>query len=205
MHVCAGPWFSPRFCAQASLFNWQQGAAEKNCSNQKNRDDLELNYVKLIQANVCALHPGELKHAKTKQNCGSSARMVLLDESFASVGANFVCVQEGRLPFDGLHSCKNFRMYRASADPSGSHGVQVWVIHKFVRMVTAVNLVSPRLLHVVVQAGPIFLHLISAHAPIEDADEVAKEAFWSALRSLVAGIGPDSTNLVLIVNRKITL
>ena len=171
---------------------------KKSSKNQETRDDLELKTIKLIQANVCTLHPAELMHAKTKQNCGSTARMIFLDESFADAGACFVCVQEGRIQYGGLHSCRNYRMYRAGADPNGSYGVQVWVLHKLVRMVTAVNPISPRLLHVVVQIGPLLLHVVSAHAPIEDADEACKEAFWSALRLLIAGIGPDESNLVLV-------
>ena len=124
--------------------------------------------------------------------------MILLDESFAEAGASFVCVQEGRIPNDGLHSCRNFRMYRAGADTHGCYGVQVWVLHKLVRMVTAVNPISPRLLQVVIQIGPLFLHVISAHAPIEDAEEVCKEAFWSSLRLLISAIGPGESNLVLV-------
>jgi hypothetical protein len=65
-------------------------------------------------------------------------------------------------------------------------------------MVTAVNPISPRLLHVVIQAGPISLHVISAHAPIENADARSKESFWAALLCLASSIGPDSANLVLI-------
>ena len=171
---------------------------KKTDKNRKIRDDLELNSIKLVQANVCTLHPGELKHAKTKQNCGSSARMIFLDDSFAGTGAYFVCVQEGRVPGDGLHSCRNFRMYRSGADPDGSHGVQVWVLHKFVRMVTAVNPISSRLLHVVVQIGPLFLHVISAHAPIETATDACKEAFWSSLQRLISSLGPANSNLVLV-------
>ena len=171
---------------------------KKTDKNRKVRDDLELNSTKLVQANVCTLHPGELKHAKTRQNCGSSARMISLDDSFAETGACFVCVQEGRAPGDGLHSCRNFRMYRSGADPDGSHGVQVWVLHKFVRMVTAVNPISSRLLHVVVQIGPLFLHVISAHAPIEAATDACKEAFWSSLQRLISSLGPANSNLVLV-------
>ena len=170
----------------------------KTSKNQKIRDDLELNAIQLIQANVCTLHPGELKHAKTKQNCGSTARMVFLDSAFSDEGAHFACIQEARIPGDGVHSCQNFRMYRSSADDNGSYGVQVWVLHKFTRMVTAVNPVSPRLLHVVIQVGPIFLHIISAHAPIEAAADECKEAFWSSLQRVVSTLGPSESNIVMI-------
>jgi exonuclease III len=170
----------------------------KTEKNKKIRDDLELNAIQLVQANVCTLHPGELKHAKTKQNCGSTARMIFLDNAFAEAGACVVCIQEARVPGDGLHSCQNFRMYRSGADEDGSHGVQVWILHKFARMVTAVNPISSRLLHVVVQVGPLFLHIISAHAPIEAATVVCKEAFWSSLQRVTSSLGSSDANLVLI-------
>ena len=193
MHAlsCLAVVFTAAMSANNTLQLAAGGRPRKSSKNKETRDDLELNAIKLIQANVCTLHPAELKHAKTKQNCGSSARMIFLDESFAEAGACFVCVQEGRIPNDGLHSCRNFRMYRSGAEPDGSYGVQVWVLHKLVRMVTAVNPISPRLLQVVVQIGPLFLHVISAHAPIEDATEVCKEAFWASLRLLISSIGPE--------------
>ena len=170
----------------------------KTAKNNEIRDDLELNDINFVQANVCTLHPAELKQAQTKQNCGSTARMIFLDEAFAAIGANIACVQEGRLRDDGLHSCKNFRMYRSGADAHGSFGVQIWILHKLVRLVTAVNPISPRLMQVVMQIGPLFLHIVSAHAPTEDADEACKEAFWSSLRLLLVSIGPADENLVLV-------
>ena len=190
-HCCRGDDFNTSL-----IRGW--APPDKTSKNQKTRDDLELNAIQLIQANVCTLHPGELKHAKTKQNCGSTARMIFLDNAFTEAGVHVACIQEARVPCDGVHSCQNFRMYRSSADDDGSYGVQVWILHKFAHMVTAVNPISPRILHVVIQIGPIFLHIISAHAPIEAATEVCKEAFWSSLRLVVSTIGSPEVNMVMI-------
>ena len=100
--------------------------------------------------------------------------MLELDHCFAERSLDIVFVQEGRLQQDGDHSCCNYRMLRSGATPAGGAGVQIWLLHKLAKFITATIPVSPRILRVVLTAGPFEIHLVAAHAPIDDSppDEI---------------------------------
>jgi len=44
-----------------------------------------------------------------------------------------------------------------------------------------VKVLSPYLMHLTLQLGPFFVHLVSGHAPVETAPETEKAAFWETV------------------------
>ena len=131
-------------------------------------------------ANVNTLYPRELKQSSTAQGCSSTSRMLILGTAFANAGVHVVFVQEGRLPGNGVAHCKNFVMYRAGVDDNGCFGVQLWISRRFAKHVVTTTVRSTRAMRVDLRFGKVLVHLISAHAPCEDAPAAEREAFWSA-------------------------
>ena len=153
--------------------------------------------LRVLQANVCTVHLREMVKSSTKQACGSTARMITLDTMFADADAHVVCVQEGRIQEDGQHSCANFKMFRAGATSRGTDGSQIWVQHDLARAVTAVKVLSPRLLRVVVQDGSTRLEVLSGHAPFEAAPSDEKNKFWTQLASEIESVGHSPLDLII--------
>ena len=98
---------------------------------------------------------------------------------------------------DGQHSCANFKMFRAGATSHGVDGSQIWVRHDISRYVTAVKVISPRLLRVVIQDGVVKLHVISGHGPIEAASSDEKNSFWIDLAADSESIGEAKTDIIV--------
>jgi len=104
----------------------------------------------------------------------------------------------GGVLLDGQHSCCHYKMYRAGADKRGIYGSQIWILHEFSHLVTAVNVVSPRIIRVCMQLGPVFLHVISAHAPTEVSSDESRAGFWQTLTTTIESTGDRKTNLVVV-------
>ena len=75
--------------------------------------------LRVLQANVCTLHPRELMKSATKQACGSTARMITLDSMFTDADAHVVCVQEGRIQGTGSTAARTSRCSELEPLPAG--------------------------------------------------------------------------------------
>ena len=144
--------------------------------------------LRVLQGNACTLHPRELLKSCTKQAC---------NDVFAKANAHIICVQEGRIQRDGPHSCAHYRMYRAGATDRGMDGSQVWIRHELSHLVTAVKVISARLLRVVLQDCAVRIHILSGHAPIEAATSEEKEHFWSDLLLDIEKLRHDDSNIIM--------
>ena len=117
------------------------------------------------------------------------ARVVELDAQFASMGADIVGMQEGRLPSDGSMESCNYVIYRVGATPSGTDGTLIWVSKALKAKLICTVPVAPRILRVSVAVSKGVIHVISAHAPWEDADAAEKDSFWAELDSVLYSAG----------------
>jgi hypothetical protein len=124
--------------------------------------------------------------------------MLMLDEEFSRAGAHIVCIQEGRIPGDGQHSCRHNKMFRAGSTDAGQHGSQVWIRHELSSLLSAVRVHSPRVIEIVLQLGPLFLHIFSAHAPTLASSDGDRNDFWALTTNAVANIGSDGKHLVFL-------
>ena len=157
-----------------------------------------LDNLTVATANVRTLHPGELRSSSSKA-VGSTARMEELDSLFALAGVRIIGMQETRIQSDGAMHLPNYRVYSSSATPSGESGIQIWISHCLTFLVTAVQPVSSRILHLSLQIAASMVHVVAAHAPINDATADVKTEFWDELdRVLRPLVGPRSTIILAI-------
>ena len=182
-HVCKSQ-FSCRAIGTANAAQTAQNSLALRSSNAvstKSQGTDSIDELCFATANVSTLYPKELKEPSIRQGCGCTSRTLLLDGMFAMAGIKIACIQEGRLPESGESCCHNYMMYRSGADSHGSGGVQIWVAHQLKKHVTATVARSPWILRVVMSFGEASLHVLSAHAPYEDAPVERRDAFWEAL------------------------
>ena len=154
--------------------------------------------LKFCTANVNTLYPRELAKPSTNQACGSTSRMLLLDDLFWQSGAHVVSIQEARIPGNGHHCGPHYTMSRAGSTEADTDGSQMWVQHELKHLVTAVKVLSPRLIRVVVEAGPFRLHFVSGHAPIEAAPAEDKAKFWQEHLADLETVIADKMNLIFL-------
>ena len=154
-------------------------------------------HFSVVQFNVSTLHPRELAKSATKQWCGSTMRMLVLDKLFAEKATHVIFVQEGRLQGDGQRSMPTYKAYMAGASPCGGHGSQIWLKHNLTQFVTSVLVLSPRYIRVTLVICSISLQLVSAHAPIEAATDAEKAAFWTLVRGDLLPFRSDPSSVVL--------
>ena len=149
--------------------------------------------LRIVTANVGTLCPRELKIKSITAGSGITTRMVELDAQFHAAGVDIAAVQEARIQGDGIVPCKHFDVYRVGADPLGCDGTQVWLSKELAAEVTATVPISPRLFALSATIRGHLWHIISAHAPIEDADPDLKLQFWDSLDSeLTRACKPDT-------------
>ena len=130
--------------------------------------------LSILSANVGTLRPKDLKVKSLNAGAGITPRMVEFDAQFHAAGVHLAGIQESRIQGDGMTSCEHFEVYRAGADAAGCDGCQIWVSKALRAQVTATVPISPRLFTLTVRICGRAWHVITAHAPIEDAKHEVK-------------------------------
>ena len=140
-----------------------------------------------LTANVSTFYPGEARKASSQCDDTLTGRMAMFDTWFHGLGADAVCIQEGRLPEEGRRQGVNYLMICASASPSGAGGVQIWLSDRVARHVTAEAIVSPWIMYVCIRMDRTY-YLVCAHAPYEKAPQYRVAAFWDQLDGTLSSI-----------------
>ena len=130
-----------------------------------------------LTANVSTFYPGEARKASSQCDDTLTGRMAMFDTWFHGLGADAICVQEGRLPDEGRRHGVNYLMICARASPSGAGGVQIWLSDRVARHVTAEAIISPWIMYVCIRMDRNY-YLVCAHAPYEKAPQYRVAAFW---------------------------
>ena len=132
-----------------------------------------------------------------------------LDELVAGVreqGIDAAGLQELRLRVD----CKDdyatmsldggYRLVYSSCSEAGVGGVGILIAPKLSDQMTEVKCVSERIIMASfkLKSEHSRLHLISAHAPIEAADDEEKDAYYDDLSTLVMGIPVHDVTVILV-------
>ena len=141
--------------------------------------------MRVIQANVCTLHPEEYRGTLASCQATYSTRITSLEVQFAANDVDAIGVQEARLQVEGSIKGTNYAIHSSACTATGEFGVQVWLTYKLNKDVIQTLSVSERLLFVVVQTGTadtlqctIFA---SAHAPTSARPPDERASFWQCL------------------------
>ena len=169
----------------------------------------ELRELTVATANVNTLLPGEYRWKASQQAAPATSRMVELEARFQKRGLAMIGIQEARIQGDVRTRCGAYSVFRAGATPEGRGGTELWLVHKFARLVSAVIVSSPRLIRVILGIGGVSLHVVVAHAPVEPTNEASQldaDTFWRLLSGVLsdsARRGGDATIVLMGANSRV--
>ena len=143
---------------------------------------------------------GEICCQVLQYNCLSlrgAPAQAMMSAGLRRCSAQLAFFQETRLGLTGVTSNDDYWMLNAPCTPAGVGGCQIW-LHRRAPVVSnstqrwgwdrssfTIIHASPQLLVATIAAGPFHFGLVSGHAPIADAAETVRNAWWSQLASQV--------------------
>ena len=162
-----GAWRLETNALQPSSERWREYTAKKKAIFQPPSEKglAWLREFAVVTANVNTLCPKEYsacrqpdllsKGRKARATCRlgitTSGRSELLEKEFNEQNVAIVGIQEGRVQTDQVIDGKHYVMYVAGASKCGSHGCQIWVHRGLLAKALSVEVVSPRLVIVVLK------------------------------------------------------
>ncbi|CAK0815072.1 unnamed protein product, partial [Prorocentrum cordatum] len=144
----------------------------------------------VASANVKTLDPAGVRRAK-KLGLNTSSKMEYLDGALAAAGYNIIGVQESCVGGDVTREQTQYVVYTSGATPEGHFGVESWMARSLVLGARVQpQAISPRLLVVRLDSSQCsFTHAV-AHAPVQQASDADRSAFWDSLKAALHAIPP---------------
>ena len=145
---------------------------------------------KVASANVKTLDPAGVRRAK-KLGLNTSSKMEYLDGAFAAAGYNIIGVQESCVGGDVTREQTQYVVYASGATPEGQFEVESWLARSLVLGARVQpQAISPRLLVVRLDSSQCSFTHVVAHAPVQQASDADRSAFWDSLKAALLAIPP---------------
>ncbi|CAK0877917.1 unnamed protein product, partial [Prorocentrum cordatum] len=144
----------------------------------------------VASANVKTLDPAGVRRAK-KLGLNTSSKMEYLDGALAAAGYNITGVQESCVGGDVTREQTQYVVYTSGATPEGHFGVESWMARSLVLGARVQpQAISPRLLVVRFDSSQCSFTHVVAHAPVQQASDADRSAFWDSLKAALHAIPP---------------
>ncbi|CAK0894210.1 unnamed protein product [Prorocentrum cordatum] len=144
----------------------------------------------VASASAKTLDPAGVRRAK-KLGLNTSSKMEYLDGALAAAGYNIIGVQESCVGGDVTREQTQYVVYTSGATPEGHFGVESWMARSLVLGARVQpQAISPRLLVVRLDSSQCSFTHVVAHAPVQQASDADRSAFWDSLKAALHAIPP---------------